>query len=261
LYYSLSVSDGSDLTKGFTATDAVEPMYNKNKTVIDGKYVSVTSHSSSESDSAVPEHCGIDPARIKVLKSDKFQNTLGYKDEEVFLEEKPFTTTTEQNLEVMLLPNTKEFIKERIKLIGTVKRENSIIVDLEFMQKFFEEKQREKKLAEERMFIKKLYDIAFPCCNELTFGERLFYQNCSSCHNQGDDKVIGPGLANATAKYSEEWLFKWTTRSRDLIRSGDQQALKIYNEYNRTLQQDFDLSRDQVTAIYRYIDDFNGRSR
>jgi hypothetical protein len=88
LYYSLSVSDGSFLTQGFQRTDYNEA-YNLNNQVVDGKYtddsyltnsnyydnVDTTSADSlSEGDYAI--ECGVDPAKIKVLKSEEFQNTL-----------------------------------------------------------------------------------------------------------------------------------------------------------------------------------------
>jgi hypothetical protein len=63
--------------------DYNEPYYNKNKKVENGKYTSDSyavehdSHDSVRSDSSTKrENCGIDPAIIKVLKSEKYQNTL-----------------------------------------------------------------------------------------------------------------------------------------------------------------------------------------
>lgn len=84
LYYSLSISNGSDLLDGLVTTDYNEPYYNKNKEVIDGKYTaksyelgdSVDSVAVEEVAEAASAECGIDPAIIKVIKDDKFQNTL-----------------------------------------------------------------------------------------------------------------------------------------------------------------------------------------
>ena len=62
-------------------------------------------------------------------------------------------------------------------------------------------------------------------------GEEIFKANCASCHAI-DKKVIGPALKGVTAKYSEEWLIKWIRNNEALRKTGDAQALAIYNEYN-----------------------------
>ncbi|NOX48246.1 MAG: hypothetical protein GXO89_14845, partial [Chlorobi bacterium] len=84
LYYSLSISNGSDLLNGLVATDYNEPYYNKNKEVIDGKYTDKSYELGDSADSTITEEvaeeapavCGIDPAIIKVIKGEKYQNTL-----------------------------------------------------------------------------------------------------------------------------------------------------------------------------------------
>ena len=84
LYYILSVTNGSELIKGFVNTDINEPYYNKNKQVVNGKYTNQSYQRKSNRDttilqndnSTIPKTCGIDPASIKVIKSKKYQNTL-----------------------------------------------------------------------------------------------------------------------------------------------------------------------------------------
>jgi hypothetical protein len=84
LYYSLSISNGSDLLDVLVPTDYNEPYYNKNKEVINGKYtdksfesdVSMDSTTTEEVTEESPAVCGIDPAIIKVIKDEKYQNTL-----------------------------------------------------------------------------------------------------------------------------------------------------------------------------------------
>ncbi|HEX5003244.1 MAG TPA: hypothetical protein VFW78_12180 [Bacteroidia bacterium] len=81
LYYQLSVTDGSSLIQGFVPTNYNEPYYNKSKQVVKGKYTS-TSYLVNAKDEAVNDSsasksiCGIDPAIIKVIKSEKYQNTF-----------------------------------------------------------------------------------------------------------------------------------------------------------------------------------------
>lgn len=88
LYYSLSASDGSFLTQGFQKTDYNEAYYQGNN-VVDGKYTDDSyrtnsnyydnldsSNVTSEVELGIVRKCGVEPAKIKVLKSKKFQNTL-----------------------------------------------------------------------------------------------------------------------------------------------------------------------------------------
>ena len=88
-------------------------------------------------------------------------------------------------------------------------------------------------------------------------GEELFIKNCSSCHRQDNRKLVGPGLAYSTTKYSKQWLIKWTLNSQALIKSGDKDAIKIYNDHNKSVQPSFNLSEKEVLAIYNYIDNYN----
>ncbi len=83
LYYSLSASSFSEALKGFVSTHYNEPYYNQNNAVINGVYADdaylfpPVGHTSSD-DSLQPARDlkAIDPAMIKVIKSEKFQNTL-----------------------------------------------------------------------------------------------------------------------------------------------------------------------------------------
>ncbi len=98
LYYSLDPSSGSAPLFGTTSFDYNEAFYNRDKQVVDGKYTEGsysrkdTSYSyidtksltevikdstiiyNSTADTAMP--CGINPASVKVINSDKYQNTL-----------------------------------------------------------------------------------------------------------------------------------------------------------------------------------------
>ena len=86
LYYSLSVTNGSELVKGLVNTDLNEPYYNKHNQVVKGKYTkqsfnvkpqlpdTLMRDSSNATDTC--KYCGIDPAMIKAIKSGKYQHTL-----------------------------------------------------------------------------------------------------------------------------------------------------------------------------------------
>ncbi len=95
--------------------------------------------------------------------------------------------------------------------------------------------------------------------DSISEGEKLFKSNCRSCHKTDNTEMVGPGLASATSKYSSEWLYKWTTNSSLLISSGDKKALALYYKYGKTVQPSFFLTREEVTAIYKYIDSLNSQ--
>jgi hypothetical protein len=81
LYYSLSVSNGDELVKDLQPTKYNEAYYNSNKKVVKGKYTKESFVVGNNKKQTKPSESnknndGIDPAIIKVIKSEKFQNTL-----------------------------------------------------------------------------------------------------------------------------------------------------------------------------------------
>jgi mono/diheme cytochrome c family protein len=84
-------------------------------------------------------------------------------------------------------------------------------------------------------------------------GEAIFKANCTACHVTGEDVVVGPGLKNVHKKYKEEWLLKWIRNSQSLIKTGDAQAVKIYEQYNKVAMPAFNLSDDEIKSVIAYI--------
>lgn len=84
-------------------------------------------------------------------------------------------------------------------------------------------------------------------------GEKLFSGRCASCHAV-DKKVVGPALAGIETRRDEAWLKKWIRNSQDLVKSGDAYAVKIFNEYNKSVMTAFpDLSDQDIRDILDYI--------
>jgi len=71
-------------------------------------------------------------------------------------------------------------------------------------------------------------------------GKELFNAQCAACHKL-DAKATGPALRNVALKYDKEWLYKWIRNSSALIKSGDPQAVKVYEEYNKAVMSAFPL--------------------
>jgi len=84
-------------------------------------------------------------------------------------------------------------------------------------------------------------------------GESIFKANCTSCHVVGENKVVGPGLKNVHQRRSEEWLLKWIKNSSALIKSGDADAVKVFEENNKIAMPAFNLKDDEVKAVIAYI--------
>lgn len=84
-------------------------------------------------------------------------------------------------------------------------------------------------------------------------GEALFKAQCAACHSTGDNKVIGPGLKDVHTRKPEAWLIKWIRNSSELIKAGDDYAVKIYNDYNQTAMPSFALTDDEIKAVLAYV--------
>ena len=85
-------------------------------------------------------------------------------------------------------------------------------------------------------------------------GEALFKANCTTCHLvQG--KRVGPELMGMTTRHSEEWLIPWIKNSQAMIASGDEVAVALFEEWNRSVMTAFpQLSDDDVRNIIAYVD-------
>lgn len=84
-------------------------------------------------------------------------------------------------------------------------------------------------------------------------GEKIFVQHCSACHTIGKGKLVGPDLKGITDRRKETWLIPFIKSARTSIKKGDPIALKIYNENNRVVMPDQNLTDQQIKEILTYI--------
>ena len=83
-------------------------------------------------------------------------------------------------------------------------------------------------------------------------GKALFNSNCAACHKL-DAKATGPALRGIGDKYDAAWLHKWIKNSADLIKSGDADAIKVYEEFNKIPMTAFpQLSDEDLDNIIAY---------
>ena len=86
----------------------------------------------------------------------------------------------------------------------------------------------------------------------ISAGESLFNNNCTVCHaiNQ---QVVGPALKNVHERRDLPWLIGFIKNSQKVIQSGDDYAVNLYNEYNKTVMPSFAYSDEEITSIVAYI--------
>ncbi|RDK88176.1 c-type cytochrome [Marinirhabdus gelatinilytica] len=85
-------------------------------------------------------------------------------------------------------------------------------------------------------------------------GKTLFNANCAACHKLYK-KATGPALFEVSKKYDREWLYSWIKNSQALIAAGDQQAIAIFEEYNKSVMTPFPgLSNTDIDNILAYTD-------
>jgi mono/diheme cytochrome c family protein len=83
-------------------------------------------------------------------------------------------------------------------------------------------------------------------------GKELFNANCAACHKL-DAKSTGPALRGVSGKYEMSWIYKWVSNSSDLIKSGDAQAVKVFDENNKAVMTAFpQLSTGDIDNIIAY---------
>ncbi|MFO7702892.1 MAG: cytochrome c3 family protein [Psychroflexus maritimus] len=85
-------------------------------------------------------------------------------------------------------------------------------------------------------------------------GKELFNSLCAACHKPYK-KAVGPALHGVSERRDLDWIQRWTVNSRELIDSGDSQAVAIYEEYNKQAMPAFpQLSKEDVNDIVAYVE-------
>lgn len=85
-------------------------------------------------------------------------------------------------------------------------------------------------------------------------GETTFKQTCAACHTIGKGRLVGPDLANADQRLSEDWIIKFVKSSRSVIESGDEYADSLFRAFNQVAMPDQPtLTDEQIREIIAYI--------
>lgn len=84
-------------------------------------------------------------------------------------------------------------------------------------------------------------------------GRSLFRDNCQVCH-QVQQQLVGPALANVAERRPIPWLLSFINNSQQVIQSGDEYAVELYNRFNKTVMPSFDFSDEEILSILAYIE-------
>jgi len=87
-------------------------------------------------------------------------------------------------------------------------------------------------------------------------GEQLF-QQCRACHSIGQGKLLGPDLLDVSKKRDAVWVKDFIKSSQSMIKSGDPEAIAIFEEFNKLMMIDYPLPDTDIKAIIKYIDSFS----
>lgn len=83
-------------------------------------------------------------------------------------------------------------------------------------------------------------------------GKVLFNTHCAACHKL-DGKMTGPPLRGITETRDRAWLGSWIRNSSAMIKAGDPEAVKIFEEYNKVVMTGFpQLSDKDIDDILAY---------
>ncbi|MBL6591596.1 MAG: c-type cytochrome [Flavobacteriaceae bacterium] len=116
-----------------------------------------------------------------------------------------------------------------------------------------------KKLIVSRFFALVILVLSFSFSGfsqevDVAKGKSLFNANCAACHKLNKN-LIGPALAGVSAKYEKEWLYSWIKNSNAMIKSGDERAVAIWEEWNKAAMNAFpQLTNMDIDNILAYTD-------
>jgi len=88
---------------------------------------------------------------------------------------------------------------------------------------------------------------------DISAGKALFDTNCKTCHRV-HQKLVGPALQGVYDRApSIDWIKSFVKNSSAVIASGDDYAVKLYNEFNKTQMTAFPLKDEEIMQVLAYV--------
>jgi cytochrome c551/c552 len=84
-------------------------------------------------------------------------------------------------------------------------------------------------------------------------GKMIFMNRCAACHNV-NKTMTGPALAGVDQRRSIDWIVRFVNSSQTLVRSGDKDAIAIFEKFNKVPMPDHpDLTEENIKSIIDYV--------
>ena len=84
-------------------------------------------------------------------------------------------------------------------------------------------------------------------------GKTLFTARCAACHNV-NKQLTGPALAGVHERRSIEWIIKFVHSSQTMVKSGDKDAVALFEKFNKIPMPDHgDLTDENIKSIVEYV--------
>lgn len=84
-------------------------------------------------------------------------------------------------------------------------------------------------------------------------GEATFKKNCSACHSVGEGKRVGPDLKGVGTRHKEAWIIKFVKGSQTMVKAGDAEAVKVFNDNNKIPMPDQKLTDAEIKDVMAYV--------
>lgn len=84
-------------------------------------------------------------------------------------------------------------------------------------------------------------------------GAALYNKHCKACHTIGKGDKVGPDLAGITSKRDFDWLVKFVKSSKDLIASGDADAVAVFEKFKKKPMPSHSNSVAEIQAMFDYV--------
>ena len=81
------------------------------------------------------------------------------------------------------------------------------------------------------------------------------WATCGACHSIGKGRLVGPDLKGVTERRDEAWLISFIRSSQTMVKDGDAEAVKIFDEYKIPMP-DNNFTDEQIIGILNYIKNY-----
>ena len=79
---------------------------------------------------------------------------------------------------------------------------------------------------------------------------------CGACHTIGKGRLVGPDLKGVNDRHNEEWLINFIRASQKMVKAGDKDAVKIFDEYKIPMPDNANLTDEQIKGLLSYIKNY-----